>query len=842
GSGRCYDRLIRGARREGEVRVGRYLSTSNMPRGGRARAQVGDYYLQNEVLLVVVRQRDGTIIDIATRTPGSTRPPRDGIGWGTLAVCDSNGTHQPRLVSVQLEMRQSKLVRLIGRIDSEPELAVETRLWLRGARLVIETEIKNDGRYPRYNLRVCDDYGIANVPLQAPGLGEYDPMRAARARHVLVPWVARREGPRSYLLVSHARAPLRLWLGASTPSGAFAPSFDVSYGRFSLRPGRTHTLRRSLVVVRGAEHRALALALAARKTRTREVTVALPTGLVPMKLAARSGAKHGSLPLDPALGGGADLRVEIERDGKPYLVSALDRARSTLTLPARGRYRVALWMRGPGLGPWIDVGADKGGAAKPVVLRAPPYGTLALAVRERRGGPPTPAKVLLAPLAADAKRGAAVDLGNDGWRAARSSYYSDGGGSLRLRPGRYRLLAARGFEHGLARKTVRVRAGKTTRVELVVPRVLPTPGWLAADLHVHSERSFDSPTRHPARLVAAAAVGLELIANTDHNAVTSDARRPTARKLKAFLQSWPGQEVTTSGHRFGHFNAFPLRKPLRYRHTTPKALFAAARAAGALVQANHPRMGSIGYFQQVALDAARARARAGVYHGGYQLLEVFNADYLGNMGHVMKNLREWQALLARGYRYVATGSSDAHRLPVQDYGYPRTMIQWRPRGATSDAADARAPQAAVIDALRRGRAQVTSGPLIDLTVDGKGLGEQIAIAPGKRARVRLRVYAAPWVDVQKAELWIGGKRFQALRAARGGRKTLRIDRTFTVRASDLPADRSFIIALASGDRADPTQPYRTIRPFAFTNPIYLARPTTTPNKRGAKQRERTKKR
>jgi hypothetical protein len=207
------------------------------------------------------------------------------------------------------------------------------------------------------------------------------------------------------------------------------------------------------------------------------------------------------------------------------------------------------------------------------------------------------------------------------------------------------------------------------------------------------------------------------------------------------------------------------------------------------------------------------------------------------MSHVMRNLRQWVALLERGYRYVATGSSDAHRLPVQDYGYPRTLINWRRRGAQDDGADARATRQAVLAALRGGRAQVTSGPLIDLTVDGKPLGDTVKLRPGRGARVRLRVYAAPWIDVQKAELWIGSKRFAAVRAGKRRRrsKTLRIDRTFVLRARDLPKAHSFVIALASGDRPDPTQPYRTIRPFAFTNPIYLARPAS--KKRRDKQRQ-----
>lgn len=62
-----------------------------------------------------------------------------------------------------------------------------------------------------------------------------------------------------------------------------------------------------------------------------------------------------------------------------------------------------------------------------------------------------------------------------------------GNGKLRrqLEPGRYRLLVTAGIERDAVSKSVVVRAGDEVQVAARLPRVIETPGWISADLHLH---------------------------------------------------------------------------------------------------------------------------------------------------------------------------------------------------------------------------------------------------------------------------------------------------------------------------------------------------------------------
>ena len=56
-------------------------------------------------------------------------------------------------------------------------------------------------------------------------------------------------------------------------------------------------------------------------------------------------------------------------------------------------------------------------------------------------------------------------------------------------------------------------------------------------------------------------------------------------------------------------------------------------------------------------------------------MEVFNGFDLARPEKVERVFRDWLAILARGQRVVATGSSDSHQVRYQLAGYPRTYIQ-----------------------------------------------------------------------------------------------------------------------------------------------------------------------
>ena len=59
--------------------------------------------------------------------------------------------------------------------------------------------------------------------------------------------------------------------------------------------------------------------------------------------------------------------------------------------------------------------------------------------------------------------------------------------------GKYRVIVDRGFEYSVFDKTIEVSANQMTSVAADIERAIETPGWVSADLHLHSELSYDAP-------------------------------------------------------------------------------------------------------------------------------------------------------------------------------------------------------------------------------------------------------------------------------------------------------------------------------------------------------------
>lgn len=419
-------------------------------------------------------------------------------------------------------------------------------------------------------------------------------------------------------------------------------------------------------------------------------------------------------------------------------------------------------------------------------------------------------------------------FGNSGGLSGAGRFVWSGTGdfSRRLAPGRYQVWATAGFERDAKSWQVDIRADQTTTLEAQLPRVVSTPGWVSADLHLHQAPSVDADISNAARVISVAAEGVELAGATDHYVVADLG--PTIRELERSgrlttrVLSMMGSEISTVGHLFGHFNLLPMEpgQNVNYTDTTPKQLFAEMRqvAPKGLIQVNHPRMDSIGYFARYRLDPATMRVPAqhqAEYSDDFDLLEVFNGLEMMSQPKLRKGLGDWLKLLGRGHRYAATGNSDSHGLFYLDPGLPRNFIRV-PR-STSDTDDLSVTQEEVIDSLRRGRVVVTSGPMLEVSVDGHGPGDTVKLA-SKQAALRIRVQAAPWIDVTQIEVLLGpeGRRVRFIPVTERG-KVVRYDQTIDLAVSA----STFVVVLVTGTKALPHTHTPGTRPIAFSNPIWL---------------------
>lgn len=464
-----------------------------------------------------------------------------------------------------------------------------------------------------------------------------------------------------------------------------------------------------------------------------------------------------------------------------------------------------------------------------------PGGEAHVRIDDADGGQPLTARLIVHGVAPTAD----PNFGPD-YRASGAGPLIDalrGEATMPLPTGRYRMLATRGPEYTIDEEAVDIAPGSSHPVHLSLRHVVDTPGWVGCDLHVHARPSFDSPVLPEDRVVSLIAAGVEFAVPSEHNAVGHYETVLDALELNRELATVPGVEITTVRPSYGHFNIFPFAGPgvPPFRRTTLKQIFMKARGGDPLrvLQVNHPRMKSIGYFDIVGLDTKTGHADR-EWRDDFDSLEVYNGADGANRAHVESVLFDWLRLLELGHRYVGTGDSDSHRIQYQWAGYPRTYVSL-PKEQSGDTGEP-IDKVALIASLKAGHVFVTSGPMVEATINGQGPGDTVTLIE-HTARLHVTVRAAPWIDVSEVEVLLGTTSvarvpvtqrprpgalrdlgLDALRAA-----TIRFERDF-----DVPFDGSspaFVVVIVRGTRAlDDVLPYMPIQPLAFTNPIWLARP------------------
>jgi len=281
----------------------------------------------------------------------------------------------------------------------------------------------------------------------------------------------------------------------------------------------------------------------------------------------------------------------------------------------------------------------------------------------------------------------------------------------------------------------------------------------------------------------------------------------------------------------GHSNVFPLvPDPTAFREGIPfhegrrlREVIADvhARSGRPLFQLNHPREGGVdggngaylshlghvghGHDPAAPLDA-RANASlveradgSGARDLDFDALELLNG---GDFDAYPWTRADWVSWHLQGEPRTGTANSDTHQLRVT-MAIPRNYVAYD--GALGDAFD----EAAFVESLRAGRSFGTTGPLLQLGLDGVGPGGQVT---GRESKLTLSVLAAPWVPVDSVYVYVNGDRVHRARIVPGRsiEHVLRFERD------------SFVFVEVIG-RASDSAVYRALlpgfTPFAFTNVI-----------------------
>ena len=409
---------------------------------------------------------------------------------------------------------------------------------------------------------------------------------------------------------------------------------------------------------------------------------------------------------------------------------------------------------------------------------------------------------------------------------------------IALAAGRYRVLATRGLEYGVTQAELTLAAGQTRALAIATPqRALESPGWISADLHVHSAESMDSALPLPLQLAAFAAHGGEVVVTTEHDRVV-DARPVIARLgLGDRIVGVVGAEVTGTFHggetpfTIGHLNAFPLRRDgTAYRGGAPRSegvrvrgVVGELRRAGGepFVQVNHPResepdkVGDSSFFSHLGVAGApfdpsaplASKRNTSLIEEGpgdirdldFSGIEVLNGKRLDRYRLARA---DWLSLLLQGVRRTATANSDSHS---------RGEIVAVPRNYIAVAHDeiAQFDESALLASLRAGHSFGTSGPLVFVRLGQAGPGDTFA---GGGGDLIVEVRAAPWVPVRELRVYVNAV-LEAERAIRAGdRATIPLHfahDAFVFVEVEGPAEGNYASVLPGN------------KPFAFTNPIFV---------------------
>lgn len=395
--------------------------------------------------------------------------------------------------------------------------------------------------------------------------------------------------------------------------------------------------------------------------------------------------------------------------------------------------------------------------------------------------------------------------------------YLDGEATVELPRGTYACFATRGNEWSLASSAVTLGASPAS-VELTLRREVDTSGFVACDTHLHTlQFSGHGDASALERQVTLAGEGVELAVATDHNHQTDYGVFQRELGLQRWFTPVVGNEVTTD---IGHFNGFPFdpampRAPFRSRDIV--TIVQGMRELGAqVVILNHPRWPS-------ATDSPFGHHHLDRLTGRFDPPLELPVDATEMVNSTTEELdalalfRDWFALLNRGVRIFAVGSSDSHTVG-EPVGQGRT---WVP-SATDEAAAI--DVSASCAAIREGRTSIGLGIFATALVDGRpamGLtfDRSSNLAP---FAFDLRVQAPSWIHPRKVTVFANGRAEATFELERTQGKAF--DRTLRVEVPLAARNDAWIVAVVEGEALD-TPPWPSLNKYtlAATNPMFIDR-------------------
>ena len=459
-----------------------------------------------------------------------------------------------------------------------------------------------------------------------------------------------------------------------------------------------------------------------------------------------------------------------------------------------------------------------GGALKKIAIAERrwkrPMGVLSVRTIDASTDHPTAARIHLT--ASDGKNYVPTDAYGRVSGAGDRIFHQTGTFRVELPVGTTSVEAVKGFEYAPLKQEVQIAPGEVTQVNLVLKPIanLSARGWYGGSTHVHMNYAGNLRNTLENLMMMSAAedqdIVNEQVANKDNRIldyqyfVPGGKAHPLSTRDRVLVV---GQEYRPPF--YGHVFMFLLKDHLISPYTTGYEgtaieslypsntdMFRKAKAQGATV-------GYVHAFQGGDRDPLEADLGGGKGFIVDAALKTTDAVEWSNSGRA--TFFPWYAVLNNGLRVTATGGEDSissmHASKL--VGSARTYVYTGDRGLDAEA---------WFEGLRAGRAFVSTGPLVELTVNGRMPGDEVSMpAAGGEVEVEGRVRSI--TPLESVTLIFNGEKVDTIPLG-ADRKTAEFKKTLKV-------SRSGWYHLRAEGKPEERYPLDTTFAQGFTNPIWV---------------------
>lgn len=334
-----------------------------------------------------------------------------------------------------------------------------------------------------------------------------------------------------------------------------------------------------------------------------------------------------------------------------------------------------------------------------------------------------------------------------------SVYVPAEGRKIELFQGRWDLTITGGLRYDYVQKDIDIAFGSETKLEIELPMTAPTPGWVGLEIGAMTNATTGSVLSPEDVILMCAAEGIDWVISGDWETVTDF--QPTIQKLN--LQDRVG---TSRGFRthlpthpeWGPFLIYPIAadapdpkvaKAEWENLDSAEAFVSTLRRLypGALIHSVNPFSPTDGYFFQKGRN---------IYELAYEPRD--DIDLTIDAINVFEPRKVWDFKEQKNFYFRTTLTDQDYvpapvssmRLPfASEPGYPRLLVY------TGESDVRKINEADLFAAMKADRWQITTGPFIEYTVEGKMAGDMVSGGPEFDSH--LKIVGANWVNTSTVD-------------------------------------------------------------------------------------------